>query len=554
MDINKQIVDQRIRKIISDNEDWFVSEKDEKRKQAKAFVLLATASYLRVDLSEAITFLTEGGNDAGIDALFVGDPIDYEFPVTIFQGKYKFDLESDSNFPSNSLIRVLNTVNTIFDPSNEVKLNELLQPKVEEILSLISDGYIPNVKCIMVNNGLSWNDEGEHHIKNAGIPENQVVFEHYNHDDIVEHLKSKKEINDTITMVGKSIVEEFNFKRVLIGKVRVTDVAALMDRHGDDLLEKNIRKYLGLRKTRINESISETLTGEKRSNFYFFNNGITMVSDQFSHNALSAENWQVRVKDIQIINGGQTCKTIQETVNKHSDLDFSEAYVLLRLYELSGESHEELQYDITIATNSQNPVDLRDLRANEKIQRDLEIAINELGYSYKRKREGISSSVEAIPSSVAAEAIFSIWKHKPHLTKFRKNELFGKFYFDIFKDVNAAQLVIAVLIFRYCDSQRKKTSLLSNYPHISYSNYFLAMLMGEELLKKMNINLAQLTHKNFSSAKQILDQHKEDFYKLANQRLIKALNELYVEGYEKVELRRLSSTFRRGDLLVKLGY
>lgn len=550
MDIHKHIVDQRIRKIVSENTDWF-QEADENKNLSKAFVILSVASYMGIELSEAYSLISEGGNDSGIDAIYIGDTLNFDFQVTIFQAKYKTNLESEANFPANSVLRVVNAVASIFDPSKDVLLNDYLIPKVEEIRSLISDGYIPTVKCVLVNNGLPWTGEGENHVRNANFPSSQVVFEHFNHQNIVEQLKTIDKINETLSLTGKGVVEEFNFKRVLLGKINVTEIATLMERYGDSLLERNVRKFLGLRVNRVNESIRTTLVDDKRNNFYFFNNGITMVCNNFRYNALSSENWQIKVEDMQIINGGQTCKTIQQTVNDNPSLDFSNVFVLLRLYEIS-EGDDELLTDITIATNSQNPVDLRDLRANEKIQRDLEIAVKELGYLYKRKREGISSG-DAIPSSVAAEAVFAVWRKKPHLAKFRRSDLFGKFYEIVFPDLNAAQLVIAVLIYRYCDSQRKKSKVVEKYRHISYSNYFLSMLMGQEILRELNIQVESLTHRNFETARDMFEREKENLYQKANIELINALNELYREGYENVELRRLSSTFRRGDLLRVLG-
>ncbi|MDR0699524.1 MAG: hypothetical protein LBG28_09965 [Tannerella sp.] len=44
MDINKHIVDQRIRKIVADNLDRFIGENDERKKLSKAFVCLSVAS------------------------------------------------------------------------------------------------------------------------------------------------------------------------------------------------------------------------------------------------------------------------------------------------------------------------------------------------------------------------------------------------------------------------------------------------------------------------------------------------------------------------------
>jgi hypothetical protein len=42
----------------------------------------------------------------------------------------------------------------------------------------------------------------------------------------------------------------------------VVEIASLFSKHGDNLLERNIRKYLGLNKNRINNNIKETLLGD----------------------------------------------------------------------------------------------------------------------------------------------------------------------------------------------------------------------------------------------------------------------------------------------------
>jgi len=99
-------------------------------------------------------------------------------------------------------------------------------------------------------------------------------------------------------------------------------------------------------------------------------------------------------------------------------------------------------------------------------------------------------------------------------------------YDDVFRPTpNAAQVVIAVLIYRYCDNQRRKTALTEEHPHIPYSNYFLSMIIGQLLLKKNNITLANLTHKNFEQVKAYFDTHKDALFTEANTILITALNQ-----------------------------
>jgi len=336
---------------------------------------------------------------------------------------------------------------------------------------------------------------------------------------------------------------------VLIGKVAVTEIQNLLNKYGESLLERNIRRYLGLQKNRVNLGIQETLLdSNKSSNFYFYNNGITMTCNKFSYNALQQSDYKVEIDNLQIINGGQTCMIIQETLSRQQSLfpQWDNTYVLLRLYELN-ETNEDLVNEITYATNTQNPVDFSDLRSNDKIQQKLEIAIKDLDYEYKRKRDdNKSNSNKIIPSKIAAKAILSIWRKKPHQVKFREKEVFGQFYDEIFtNDLNASQLIIAVLIYRIIENKRQQETASLFLP---YASQFLAMLVGEELLKQEDISLNELNHTNFAKVKLSLEQTENKLYLLAINRLKKAIQEVY-GNYTKISQQRLSGLFRRGELL-----
>ena len=91
------------------------------------------SSALDLPLEECVELLTEGGNDAGVDGLHIGEIEDDEFFVTLFQGKYRVrDLEGQSNFPENSVQKVVDTVGVLFDPYRAVVLNERIEPLVRK--------------------------------------------------------------------------------------------------------------------------------------------------------------------------------------------------------------------------------------------------------------------------------------------------------------------------------------------------------------------------------------------------------------------------------------
>lgn len=556
MNINAAIIDQRLIAVsdeirIQAQEELHIS--GEERLKSLALVYLSVKTLLDISHDEAFDCLTEGGGDFGVDAIHLSEEHDGEFTVSLFQGKYKKSLEGTSNFPETDILALINAIRYLFDPGSAVGYtNERLKTKMEEIRSLVRDGYIPQVRAIACNNGAKWNDAAEDAIHRAAFGD-QVTWEHVNHDRLVTILQASKPVDDTLQLTGKAIVEDFNFSRVLVGRVGVTEIAALIERHGERLLERNIRRYLGLQGNRVNEAIRDTLKSSERNNFYFYNNGITLICDKFSHNALQSGDYHVKIENLQIINGGQTCMTIFKTLKYVSQLEMfpQDAHVLLRLYQLPSDN-QDLVRQITFATNSQNPVDLRDLRANDEIQIRLETDITQLGFTYRRKRADSTFRATEITSGVAAEAILSVWRKKPHQAKFFTREHFGKLYEVIFsKDLNGAQVVIATLIYRIPESKRRKLSP-EDPPFTRYASCFIAMQMGKYLLRDLSCDIRELSHLNFDEAKDLVEQQGGKYFTCAVSDVESALNKLYC-GPE-ISLQQLSATFRRGDLIEKLEH
>jgi hypothetical protein len=555
MNINTSIIDQRLKSVTDAirqqaTEELSISEAG--RLKSLAFVYLCVKTILDLDDVNTFDCLTEGGGDFGVDAIHISEEYDGEFTVSLFQGKYKNNLEGDANFPENGVTSLINAIRYLFDPTAELEhINLRLLAKVEEARSLIRDGYIPQVRALACNNGLKWNEAAQEAIERTGFGD-QVTWEHVNHEGLVKILQAAKPVKDTLQLSGKAVVEDMDFSRVLVGRISVAEIAALIERHGERLLERNIRRYLGLQGNRVNEGIRNTLMGEEKNNFYFYNNGITLTCESFSYNALQNGDYQVRVENLQIINGGQTCMTIFKTLSEPSLLhQISQAYVLLRLYQLPS-NNDDLVQKITYATNSQNPVDLRDLRANDELQQRLEIDIEQLGFNYRRKRSDSSTRSTDITSGVAAEALLAVWWKKPHQAKFFAREHFGKLYNLIFTaQLNGAQVVLAVQLYRIAENRRKRPGL-NDPDFVRYASCFIAMQMGQRLLSEMKLQMKDINHQNFQDAHRLIERNGETYFNTAVQDVQRALQELY--GEQEISLQQLSATFRRGDLIEKLQH
>jgi len=559
MNIDASIIDQRLGSVTDAIRQQAAEElriSEASRLKSLAFVYFCVKTVLDLEDDDAFDCLTEGGGDFGVDAMHISEEYDGEFTVSLFQAKYKKDLEGNANFPEAGVECLINAIKYLFNPTAKLEhINQRLLAKVEAARSLIRDGYIPQVRALACNNGLQWNAAAQEAIERTGFGD-QVTWEHVNHERLVKILQASKPVKDTLQLSGKAIVEDMDFSRVLVGKISVAEIATLIERHGERLLERNIRRYLGLQGNRVNEGIRHTLTSNEKNNFYFYNNGITLTCDSFSYNALQDGNYQVRVENLQIINGGQTCMTISKTLKETKQVDLvdlfsqnAQAYVLLRLYQLPNDN-DDLVQKITYAINSQNPVDLKDLRANDDRQQRLELDIQQLGFNYRRKRSDSSARSTDITSGVAAEAVLSVWQEKPQQAKFFAREHFGKLYDSIFTDqLNGAQVVLAVQLYRIAENRRKRPE--KNDPDfVRYAACFIAMQMGRRLLNDMNLHKRDIGHQNFQEAHQRVEQNGEAYFNASVQDIQQALQELY--GEQEISLQQLSATFRRGDLIGNL--
>ena len=555
MTLATQIVDQRVGGILDQHGETFRDEfgvgAGDPRLRSLAFLFLVAKS-LFFDLTddEALEGIVDGGRDFGVDCLYFDPPADGEIAVTLIQGKYRRDLRGDAAFPENGVAKLVEALGTLFDPRRTVALNPRLERRLEEVRSFIRGGSIPRVTVIAANNGARWTKDAEDRIRQTAADfGDQVEWRHVGPTELFSRLTAKRAVDAELKLSGRAIVETFNFRRVLVGRMSVTELVGLLETHGDRILDRNIRRYLGLRGNRVNEAVAQTLRKEEeRENFYFYNNGITMTCSQFAHNALAADNWRVLLKDLQIVNGGQTAHTARR-VARELGQQVDSAEVLVRIYEIQADD-TVLVDAITLATNSQNPVDLRDLKANHPSQRRLGEAVKALGYGYRTKRGDHPPAANELTSAVVAEAVLAVWRRRPHQALFDRPQHFGALYETIVTpDLNGAQAVIAALILRLAENRRKRPP--PNAPDfLAYGSRFVAMLVGRYLLADLGIQEKQLDHRNFVQARALLEQKANDYMVRAEKRIGDALGELF--NGRKQTLQRLSATFRRFDLVEML--
>ena len=554
MTLSTQIIDQQVSGLVERLDDVLTNElligSDPGKRRSVAFLFLVARTMFDLGDEEIFEGIVEGSGDFGIDALYFAPPEQGEIRILLIQGKYRSNLRGEAAFPENGIRKMIDAIGTLFDPERAVQVNQRLNRRIEEVRSFVKEGAIPRVTAVAANNGPRWTQQAQQRMDDAsGKFRGQVEWRHVGPDDLLGMMQANRSIDAELQLVGHASVEDFDFRRVITGRMSVTELARLASEYGNRLFEKNIRRYLGLAGNRVNEAVANSLREPgQRPNFYFYNNGITITCSQFSYNALQRENWRIRIIDLQIVNGGQTARTVQQVAEEIGP-EISTAEVLVRIYQLQPDDHHVVEA-ITFATNSQNPVELRDLKANDSRQKDLGVSIDKLGYQYRVKRDERPVSSNEFTSAVIAEAVLAIWRYRPHQARFLRREHFGALYDVIFTpELNGSQAVIAALLHRQAEKHRKRPP--DNAPDfLAYGSRFIAMLMGRYLLEEMDIGLGDLNHRNFGIARDLVELRSSGYLSRAEKEISAALDPL-LNGRKRT-LQRLSATFRRSDLVEML--
>ena len=171
--------------------------------------------------------------------------------------------------------------------------------------------------------------------------------------------------------------------RSYYGQMNVADILGWKE-HGDHLYHKNIRSFKG--NTDVNQSIVSTVS-HSPDNFFYFNNGITLLCSQLLKQPMGGASTDVGVFDCKgasVINGAQTVGSIISALSGDGVIAPT-AHVMVKLISLEG-CPADFASEITRATNTQNKIEKRDFAAldpnQSRIKSELLLSFRK-DYSYR---------------------------------------------------------------------------------------------------------------------------------------------------------------------------
>lgn len=431
----------------------------------EAFSFFALSKILKIDDAEIVASLTDGGDDRGIDAVYI-DSRPEARRIHLFQFKHVASFKkSANNFPSNEVDKIATFIDDCFrqDESMEQNCNPLLWLKVQAIWDALEEA-VYSVHVHLCSNGTRLK---EHHAERF-----REGLKPYRHAQLSEHdlvwfsNALSRDTREDRKMV-LPIVENQLFGRTdgfaqgLIATVRATDLVDLIrdeqypNEVDSTLFEENVRLYLG-EDNEVNRKILSTALSANNLEFWYLNNGVTIVCEGLEYQPKSA-NPKAHMTNPQIVNGGQTSHALFEA-GRADAARISDVRILVRIIETVD---RELTNRIAEATNSQTPIRSRDIRSNDKIQVQLENALRPLGYFYERKNDQhITEATEKrIDAVKLGQVILAFVLREPDRAKTASNKIFGEYYEWVFNEnILSAENVLSIWrIYRKVEEDRQKT-------------------------------------------------------------------------------------------------
>lgn len=407
---------------------------------SKAFMPLMVASILDVTAEEAYDAITDGGNDRGVDALFV-DERDGKNTIHVFQFKYAEAFErAKSNFPSKEIDKILSFLTDLLDQdkSMEQSCNPMLWEKTKEAWQSLSKKHAA-IEIHFCSNTLPMIDDERARLRRSLDKWNGVREHHYGLDEIINLFLSSKQpkIDRDIRIIDKDYYDRTDGNvRALICTLDAAELVKLITDPDNEqmvyrpIFDENVRIYLSGRNN-INKEIISTALSDDRHLFWYLNNGLTITCSSFSY-VKGSRAPIVSLKDVQIVNGGQTSNALFEAFTQDRER-VSDVLLLARIIEAKEQS---VGQKVSETTNSQTPIKSRDLRANTLVQRKIEEALAALGYFYERKTNQFANKPrdKRIDAQTAGQAYLAYALDMPEVAKKDRGRVFGDLFETVFSD------------------------------------------------------------------------------------------------------------------------
>jgi hypothetical protein len=485
----------------------------------------------------------------GINETFIRQNINEElnsYMFNLFQYSYELrDLLYEKFDSSQITVKVYICFSGVKENVTE---NDLLKIQVKEIKTLLKANAYKNAEVIVID---------AQELIDLERAKTQII-------DIISFRKTFKYITAT---------DENEKLNGYICVVDAVEIGKLVKEWQSQLFEENIRDYFNNKGN--NSKIFDTSVDQTEGKYFWsFNNGLTITCNKVQE----LPNDKYKLHGLQIVNGCQTSNTIYQALinlERFEELSLKENKTLQEEQELENLSNKKLNteatvlvkiietdnpdliYRITETTNSQTPIKVFSLKANEDIHKNIEHFFADYGIFYERRanfyrNQGISPQ-KIIDIKKLSQLYFSMISFRPSQARANPTKIFVNNYDHIFPSIDVKQInyklyLVPVLIHlkiektirliqrQNTDNDVYKKALLANGKfHLGY--FFLHSILKNKYNEKGIVQ-------NFDEIKNILDN--EEKFKIHFESAVELLRKS-VQSYAGQRKEIVASTLRKAD-------
>lgn len=256
--------------------------------------------------------------------------------------------------------------------------------------------------------------------------------------------------------------------------------------------ESNVRDYQG--HNSVNSSIANTLAGEGNEDFWWLNNGVTILSTDIK----LITNKSLQVVNPEIVNGLQTSREIYNYFSERNGrINDDNRTILVRV--IKPES-EESRDNIIFSTNNQTSIPKSSLRVTDTIHLQIEMYFKNRGLYYDRRKNYYKNqkkkAIDIISVSFLAQCLISLVLRKPDFARARPSTLLTdeetyKYLYEDNQDLEAYYK--AAKIGRIVQNTLKTFTTMSN-TEVNDILFYVIYAVVAVVVKKKQLNFTDLNN------------------------------------------------------------
>lgn len=552
----------------------FIEEKNflaDKKIEHQFSLMCANYYYYDDELtnSTAQNIFVDGPNDGGLD-LVLNDPKTDN--LVLVQSKYTENLDKEEIL---DIFMKMSRAIDDFQNGNKKRFTDNVRRALAEgIDNLPEDGEYHLVLFTSYNPGEKYRNEIKEAVDKLDINSKYYLEINYcdNILDQIEYITNPKDYvaSDKVKYNKESGILRYKDNGIMVN-ISSTSLIRLFDKYKTQgLFDQNLRFFV--KQDKVDSSIEETLDTQI-DNFWYFNNGIIIGCDYFTE-----DGDEIKLENFSIVNGCQTTNIIGNYEGKNK---LEEFWIPCKIISSNYDEDRDFINAVAEASNTQKPINLRDLVSNrteqKKLKRDLLNNDPPIYIEIKRGEKKPSKSQfkekwQRTTNEEVAQLITSVIYQKPGTARSQKKNLFDttksreELYNKIFKNGISTETIVDLLRLanyyeKYMDEFIRKNELSKDEISVA-KNGKLCFLALIGLLIKSKRDLVDLKHlasydvdelrlvlteKTKLTGTLISNYSKDDFELLLKQlirRLIFYITPSYKAAFESGEATSVSNYFK----------